>query len=323
MPNKSSSRKVSRLDRLLSYQGRSLHIAKSGWLFIVLSLAVGFAAINSGSNLLHIIFGCQMAFILASGLLSEMMLQSASLHFKIRSTPHAQTPTSFDIFLTNKKSKRPMLSLTVENDPSLSIAATISPVFSLVVMPQQTKHLHSQIVMRARGYHPFPPLVVSTSFPFGFFIKRKKVTENNQILVFPRIHDVHSVERVSSSHAQGQSTSKTARDGDFLGLSEYRPGMEGRRIYWPASARLGKMVVQDFETKSQEIHFLTIEKGLNGSLEFERAIEDTASQACDLLRQGGVSVGLHDTGQEVIPPGTGAEQERRILTYLALLGDQA
>src|SRR5262245_9843140 len=64
-------KKTPLLRRWLSARGRSLEITRAGWLFILLTLAVGFAAINSGSNLMHAVFGAQMALILGSGILSE------------------------------------------------------------------------------------------------------------------------------------------------------------------------------------------------------------------------------------------------------------
>ena len=65
--------------RFLSARGRSLEIAKAGWLFIVITLAVGFAAINTASNLLHALFGVQLGLIVASGALSERMVSRAIL----------------------------------------------------------------------------------------------------------------------------------------------------------------------------------------------------------------------------------------------------
>ena len=70
-------KKQSLLRRMLTARGRSLDITRAGWLFIVLTLAVGFAAINSGSNLLHAIFGAQMALIIGSGVLSERTVRRA------------------------------------------------------------------------------------------------------------------------------------------------------------------------------------------------------------------------------------------------------
>ena len=57
--------------------GNNIEITKAGYLFIALALAIGFAAINSGSNLLHIIFGVQLGVVVASGMLSERMVSRA------------------------------------------------------------------------------------------------------------------------------------------------------------------------------------------------------------------------------------------------------
>ena len=47
---------------------------KEGLTFIALSLFVGFAAINTGNNLLYLTFGIMMSFVAASGFLSMINL---------------------------------------------------------------------------------------------------------------------------------------------------------------------------------------------------------------------------------------------------------
>ena len=78
--------------RWLSARGRRLEITRSGWLFILLTLAVGFAAINSGANLLHALFGAQMALIVGSGVLSESTLRRVHVRRTLAGSLHAQEP---------------------------------------------------------------------------------------------------------------------------------------------------------------------------------------------------------------------------------------
>ena len=84
-----NAKKLSWMRRWLSARGRSLEITKAGFVFIGLTLAVGFAAINSGSNLLHVIFGVQLGVIIASGMLSESMVQRAKVLRRVSSPIHA------------------------------------------------------------------------------------------------------------------------------------------------------------------------------------------------------------------------------------------
>src|ERR1043166_7818399 len=54
---------------------RRLSFTREGRLIVILSVGVGFAAINTGNNLLYLLLGWLLSFIIASGLLSEMTLK--------------------------------------------------------------------------------------------------------------------------------------------------------------------------------------------------------------------------------------------------------
>ena len=60
-----------------------------GKYFLGITLGVGFAAINSGANLLHAIFGALMALILGSGVLSESTLRRVRVRRVLSGSPHA------------------------------------------------------------------------------------------------------------------------------------------------------------------------------------------------------------------------------------------
>ncbi|MCA9698644.1 MAG: DUF58 domain-containing protein, partial [Myxococcales bacterium] len=111
-----------------------------------------------------------------------------------------------------------------------------------------------------------------------------------------------------------------ARAGEFFGLAEYREGQELRRIHWPATARLNKAVVQEFESRGEAEHVLWLGPGRSGEPQFEEAVEAVASQAVALLREGRVATGLRYGDEIVVEPDTGPAHERRILEFLALVG---
>src|ERR1041384_4290983 len=54
---------------------RRLSFTREGRIIVILSVGVGFAAINTGNNLLYLLLGWLLSFIIASGILSEMTLK--------------------------------------------------------------------------------------------------------------------------------------------------------------------------------------------------------------------------------------------------------
>ncbi len=319
-PPKQSKKKIPLIRRMLTARGRSLEITKAGWLFIVLTLAVGFAAINSGANLLHVLFGCQIGLIIASGMLSENMVRRAEVHRRVASPLHAQSRGALIVELRNRSARGDMISVSVEDDDRNTTSDRTDPVFAVAVPSGTSSTLHTSVTMHARGLHPLPKAVVATRFPFGLFVKRRELPGRERVLVYPRIHPVDAELLRESRTGEGEALGARARAGEFYGLAEYREGEELRRIHWPATARLGRAVVQEFEARGEAEQVLVLRPGLAGEPGFETAVEEVASQVVALLREGRVATGLRYGDALVVEPGVGPAHERRLLEFLALVG---
>ena len=58
---------------------RRLRATREGKYFVGITLGVGFAAVNTGNNLLYLLLGMMLSLIIASGILSEVSLRDLSL----------------------------------------------------------------------------------------------------------------------------------------------------------------------------------------------------------------------------------------------------
>lgn len=313
-------RKLKWSRRWLSARGRSLEITKAGFVFIGLSLAVGFAAINSGSNLLHVIFGVQLGVIVASGLLSERMVTRAKVRRGLTSPLFAGAPGAVKVDLRNPSERGVLYSVSIEDDERYQAMGSMAPVFSLAVAPLDEHSQYTTVTLPRRGRHRLPPAVVATRFPFGLFVKRKQLDEAAEVLVFPRISPTSGSGAGSQVEGEGEATGRLARNGEFYGLDEFRDGHDVRRVHWPATARRGKLVVVEHEGDGDRTRFLDLASGRAGDPSFESEVERVASLAVAALREGGVAVGLRIDDEVVVAPASGAAQERRLLEVLATLG---
>lgn len=305
---------------MLTARGRSLEITKAGWLFIILTLTVGFAAINSGANLLHVLFGCEIGLIIASGMLSESMVRRAEVHRRVTSPLHAGSRGALLVELRNQSARAEMISVSVEDDDRIETRDRTEPVFAVAVAGGSATTLHSSVIMSARGLHALPRAVVATRFPFGLFVKRRELPGRERVLVYPRVHPIDPELLRELRTGDGEALGARSRAGEFHGLAEYREGDELRRIHWPASARLGRPIVQEFEARGEAERILVLGRGVAGEPSFEAAIEDVASMVVALLREGRVATGLRHGDALVVEPGIGPAHERKLLEYLALVG---
>ena len=316
--------------RWLSARGRSLEITKSGWLFIGLSLLVGFAAINSGSNLLHAIFGAMLALIIASGVLSEATVRRVRARRTVPGPLHAQTAAPLVVEVTGTDAGD-VLAVSVEDrDQQDDPAAADGPApgkctaaFAVRVPGKRTITLSASVTMPCRGPATLPRAEVVTRFPFGLFIKRRLLPEPGAVLVYPRLHAVSEAALGLSMGGDEQGEHKRARAGEFFGLREYREGDDPRRIHWAAVARLAgsasELVVREMETGGVPEQSVELPTGVPGEPAFEDAVAHAASVAIALLDRG-APVCLRAGSQIVVPAGRGAAHRRHLLDAFAMAG---
>lgn len=308
------------LRRWLSARGRRLEITRSGWLFIGLTLAVGFAAINSGANLLHAIFGAQMALILGSGVLSEATLRRVRVRRVLAGPPRAAEASPVFIELHNEAPRRDVLAVSVEDDDDYDNPGSCEPVFAVRVVPGETLRLPTRLTLPARGWQRLPRAVVATRFPFGLFVKRRELPVEDPVLVHPRRVPAVRRERPVDHGGPPRTTGRRARSGEFYGLRPYREGDELRRLHWPATARLGQPVVREFEAGGEARVRLRLAPGRTGEASFEAEVEHVAAEAGLRLRADEAELELYYGDRRVVDAGRGTPQLRRVLDVLAEVG---
>ena len=285
---------------------------KEGLAFIALSLFVGFAAINTGNNLLYLTFGIMMSFVAASGVLSMINLSRIEVKIKPLGDMFALTPATLKFSLLNGKSFIPSYSLNIEIDektafipylpPKAGAAATLRHVFSV------------------RGWNKIPEARLSTRFPFGFFKKWIKIDlGDDEVLVFPKI-DTTSIENEIFRKGPGEAGSeKTGFGFDLRSIKEFRQGDNPRLIHWKTTAKTGRLMVREME--DDEIRGAVIEfHPERDRIRLEHQISRLASLFVELLKRG-FEVELKTPDATFSSSRTG-RSPRPVLRYLALFGTE-
>ncbi len=316
-------RKVPVLRRILRARGRSLEITRAGKLFILLTLAVGFAAINSGANLLHAIFGAMMAVIIASGMLSDAWVGAVAITRRAPGPLVAGHPGPLEVTFT-ATGTRPVFGLSVEDDDLTVAPIRTTPAFALYVPEGRSVIRHATVTAPTRGRHRLPPAVVATRAPFGLFVKRRALPRTGAVLVLPRPAGALPAPAAAPKGAHtdaGPGAARRARTGPFHGLRPYRSGDDPRRIHWPATARSREPVVRTHEHPARGDVVLHLTPGRTGEPAFEAAVSRVTGQALRVAATGHARLALRYGAHEVVGPGRGPGHLRRVLTFLALCGE--
>lgn len=296
---------------------RQLRFTPDGTRFVIVALAIGVAAINTGNNLLYLILAMMLSMITLSGILSESSLRMVSIK---RSTPKAAfagRPFLVTITASNDKRRFPSISLTFQDRMEVKKGAEGLYFLKIPAMGQSSGSY--QLVLEKRGIYRFENGRLATKYPFGLFLKSRDAGEEGEIMVYPRILDLKELLRETGVYEGDIESNMKGRGTDLYGLRGYMPGDDRRSIHWKTSAKLAKLYVQEFAREDVRRVTLLIEdyipEGFEESL--EKGVVIAASLASHFLHKG-YKVRLI-TPTEEVPLGGGTEHLFRILRILALI----
>ncbi|RMD96425.1 MAG: DUF58 domain-containing protein [Deltaproteobacteria bacterium] len=171
-----------------------------------------------------------------------------------------------------------------------------------------------------RGMHRLAGVALASGFPFGIFEGKGEIPLDLSFLVFP---DPFPIDRFPCApHLPTPATPFEAQhpgSAEFIGVRDYRPGDPLRRIHWPSTARLGRLVVKEFvENADMEIMILIDMPSPGDDLE---AAVRVAAGWVRLGAQKGYPIGLA-TAQAFYPARRGTRQERQLFRALALFSPE-
>jgi uncharacterized protein (DUF58 family) len=99
---------IERLRQTFHYE-----VTRAGMVYVLVTLVIGIAALNTGNNLLYIIVAAMLAAILASGVVSALVLRGLSLEVGLPEHMFAGRPVMGQIVLRNPRRFLPSFSIRV------------------------------------------------------------------------------------------------------------------------------------------------------------------------------------------------------------------
>jgi uncharacterized protein (DUF58 family) len=275
----------------------------------VLTLLIGFAAVNTGNNLLYLLVSALLGFMAVSGVLGKWNLSGISVNCHPPAEVYDGLTTLMKVELFNRRRWLPGILLEVGYYGQKAL-------FPIVDAKSSQQRL-VEITFEGRGQHPAPTLRLSSRFPINFFIRHKTLETEKFITVFPR-PQLCPMDQLQDPNIQfGNSLSlRKGQDGDINRISNYRGGEPLKRIHWKLSARQGQLKVKELSTTAHTPLILEINQLPGANL--EQKLQHGAYLVTRMLRSGR-PVGLQN-GTMVIPPDTGLHHKQRLLHTLALYG---
>ncbi len=176
-----------------------------------------------------------------------------------------------------------------------------------------------------RGRFTLGPVWVTSGDPFGLFHAERQVADETSLVVYPRTVDLPRFSRLPGELPGGalQGARVQFSTPNVSTVREYAPGDAFNRIHWATTARMGRLMVREFELDPSADVWLVmdlhrdVQAGEGDESTEEYTVTVTASLARHLLDRGR-SVGLI-TQTATLPPDRGPRQLERMLEVLAVV----
>jgi uncharacterized protein (DUF58 family) len=173
-----------------------------------------------------------------------------------------------------------------------------------------------------RGRFEIGPLRATVSDPFGLASRTRRVLGTEEVIVFPRVHEIMSLPEAGGDELdrdQPRAHGRLDPGGEFLNLRDYEPGDDLRRVHWRSTARRGRLMVRQNEARRRTpvLVMLDVRPASHDRASFERAVEACASVVTACERVGRPSVVMLSTG--VIVGATGQRHLANVMDELAVV----
>jgi uncharacterized protein (DUF58 family) len=299
------------------YHYRSIRLTPEGMRFVLLTLAVGVAAINTGNNLLYLLLAMLLSLIVISGMLSEQCIRHLEIQRLLPEHITANRPTTAALRIANRKPRLPTFSLRVMD----VVAGTpIDRGIHVLHLPPNGSSLQSYPVLIAkRGRYRIEEIKLLTRFPFGLFLKATTLPLESETVVYPEPLALpeHLVQDLTVMGHE-QTVSRRGPGADLYNLRAYQTGDDSRTIHWRTSARHAQLITKETEAEDQRRVTVALSTDIppGGEDAFERAVSFTASLLA-LFHERGYAVGLV-VGPDEHPARQGLLHLHRLLRALGL-----
>ncbi len=300
---------------------RKLKFTREGKYFLGITLGVGFAAINTGNNLLYLLLGMLLSLIVLSGVMSELSLRDLNVVRRLPTRAQVGRAHLVEIEVFNRKKRIPSYAIEVEDLRAGQPAD--KRCFFLKISPNSAQVAAYRRSPQRRGRDRHIGFRIATRFPFGLFEKSREVSCEGELIIYPAVDPLRLRTEEGGRRFGGTGLSGRGSGDEVFGLRPMRDGDDPRDIYWRKSTLLDQLVLRERarETRPDVELMLEVrrppESGDDWLLLFERRIRDLASRAVAHLKRGdGVTI-VTTAGERVrADRNVGAD---RLLRFLALV----
>jgi uncharacterized protein (DUF58 family) len=315
-----------------------IELTTGGGIFIIMVIIVGFAAWNTGNNLLFLVFSLLLSALFVSWVAARISLRDLVVSARFPDHIFAGDPAPVIVTLRNTKRMLPSFSILVEARGPVDSAAkeqgrrqakhhkrTLAYFAYVPHKAAAEQRVEQQFPLR--GHVLINGFELSTKFPFGFVRRRRRLRARNvDIIVYPKPEAMSDELHLLPTYAGQMASLRRGAGHDLFSLRDYQARDDLRHIDWKATARSRRLTVREFTSEDERRITVELDTRLPNETEpveagFEERFEKGVVQAASLLKhfideRAEVRLVL---GDEFGPFGSGLEHLYKCLRRLALV----
>ena len=261
-----------------------VRLTRIGTSFVIFTVVIGFAAINTGNNALYIGLSLMLGCLLLSGVASKDGLKQLVVEFDGVDEAWAMRPAHGRLRIRNRSR------IWNVRDVIITSEELAAPLSLPLIKRREEIIVHAMFSFRRRGLTQLTRVDLYTRFPFGFFLKKRRPRLTGDVVVFPRLlADDYPRDRFRENRGDLKSANRIGGGTDIHSFRDYVRGDSLRRVHWKKSASLGRWIIKQTEVETgQSVHIVVDPyRPPDVSQEsFEEMISEAATFLDDALRSG-------------------------------------
>jgi uncharacterized protein (DUF58 family) len=247
------------------------------------------AAVNTGNNLIYLMFSLLAAAFPVSAVLGALNLRRVRGELKLPTAPRVGSPFAVDVEICVDRAwpAARSVELTLLTDQE-----DLGPCVVERMRPGERARVTLTGRGKRRGPMQITGLRVRSTFPFGFLRHKIRFDRADELLVLPSASRSRAREGRPSLDAGGRALSARVAGTETTGLRRGRAEDDARKVDWKVTARRGVTIIRETAGESRRETRLDVTTRCGGEPDearrrFEQHVSRAAGRAQQALEAGG------------------------------------
>ncbi len=261
-----------------------VRLTRVGTTYVIFTIVIGFAALNTGNNALYIALTFMLGCLLLSGVASKGGLKRLEIELRGIDQAWAGRPAYGVLRVTNHS--------RIWNVRDVVITST--DLSESILLPMVSKRSSMDVpapfLFQRRGIARVKSVDLYTRYPFGFFLKKRRARLSGEVVVFPRLlPDEATSERFRPIIGEQTTANRPGPGTEIYSFRDYVRGDSMRHVYWKKSASVGRWIMKQTDLEAARAVHVVLDAykphDASGD-EFEEMISAAATFLFHSVRRG-------------------------------------